>query len=151
MSYAIVILVIVVLVVIAAYIRRLWKGHSLVTSLLTGQFDKSPVAQQFSIWFKESPAREEQRGLFVQLTLGLGCSTGVVADRLMHCIMEVWRGQGARFGDALVQELDSLIIFDPAKSKEQAEQQRIAVENLADLKTRMRALDSPSDTKKKDA
>jgi hypothetical protein len=143
MSYAIVAVTIVAIFAIAAYVRRLWTGHRLVASILTGQFDQARAGRQFSAWFKERPAREEQRGLFVQLTVGLGCPSGVVADRLMQCVMEAWREQGALFGDMLAEEIDRLIVFDPPKGREQAEQQRIALEKLRDLQARLRALDSP--------
>jgi hypothetical protein len=141
MSYVVVALVIVAIIAIAPYVCRLRTGHRLVASILTGQFDHSRAGRQFSAWFKEHPAREEQRDLFVQLTLGLGCSSGVVADRLMHCVMAVWREQGALFGDMLAQEIDRLIAFDPPKDREQAKQQEIALQKLCDLKTRLRALD----------
>ena len=124
------------------FIRRLLTGNRLVSSMLTGKYDESPVGQQFAAWFKERPACEEQRELFVQLALGFRCSGGVVADRLMHCIMEIWGGKGAWFGDMLAREIDHLITFDPPKNGQQAEQQRIAKQGLTDIKTRLRALDT---------
>lgn len=130
------------------FLRQLWAGRRLVNSLVSGEFDDSPVGQQFATWFRERPAREEQRQLFVQITLGLHCPSGVVADRLMHCIMEVWGGRGARFGDMLAQEIDRLITFDSPKSGQQAEQQRVAKKGLADLQTRLRALDAEMEVQK---
>lgn len=141
MFYVIVPLGTVALIAIAAFVRRLWIGHRLVSAMLTGQFGQSRVGHQFSAWFKECPARSEQRELFVQLTLGLGCSPGIAADRLMHCVMEAWRGQDTRFGDLLAQEIDRLIAFDPPTGREQSEQQMIALRKLSDLKARLRALD----------
>jgi hypothetical protein len=93
------------------------------------------------MWFSERREREEQRQTFVQLATALRCPNGVVAERLMHCVTEVWRGQGAEFGDRLCWEIDRMFAFDPPKNAEQAEQQRVAKQRLADLQTRLRALD----------
>jgi hypothetical protein len=130
------------------FLRQLLTGRRLVNSLLSGEFDDSAVGQQLSVWFRDRPAREEQRQIFVQVTLGLHCPSGVVADRLMHCIMEVWGGHGARFGDILAQEIGRLITFDAPKSGEQAEQQRAAKQGLEDLKTRLRTLDAEIESRK---
>ena len=124
------------------FFRQFWAGRKLANALLSGQFDDSPVAQQFALWFGERPAREEQRQTFVQLATALRCPSGIVAERLMHCITEVWRGQGAEFGDRLAQEIDRMFTFDPPKSAEQGEQQRVAKEGFADLQARLRALDT---------
>jgi hypothetical protein len=140
-TYAILAITLVAVVVGATFVCRLRSGHRLGASLLSGQFGPSPTEQQFAAWFTEHPSRGEQRDLFVQLTRGLNCSSGAVADRLRHCIMETWRGQGARFGDLLARELDRLIVFDPPKGEEQVEQQRTACEMLVGLKVRLRALD----------
>jgi hypothetical protein len=56
--------------------------------------------------------------------------------------MEVWGGKDAQFGDMLAQEIDHMIIFDPPKDAQQVEYQRIAKQKLANLKTRLRALDA---------
>src|SRR5215472_8271106 len=124
------------------FFRQLWTRHKLVKSLLSGEFDNSRVGQQFAAWFKERPAREEQRQIFVQITLGLHAPSGIVGDRLLHSIMEVWRGHGAQFGDVLAQEIDRLIGFDAPKNAQQAEQQQIAKQGLANLQTRLRTLDA---------
>jgi hypothetical protein len=124
------------------FFSRLFTGNQLVSSLVAGKYDESPAGQQLAAWFKERPAREEQRELFVQISLGIRSSSGVIADRLMHCIMEVWGGKDAQFGDMLAQEIDHMIIFDPPKDAQQVEYQRIAKQKLANLKTRLRALDA---------
>ncbi len=141
MTYVIVALVVVVLVAIAPFVRRLLRGQRLISSMLSGKFDQSPVGQQFAAWFNERPEREEQRKLFVDLALALHSPSGIVSERLMHCIMEAWGGHGARFGDLLAHEIDRAITFPEPKSAEQAEQRRIALEGLVEIKTRLRELD----------
>ena len=128
------------------FLRQLWTGRKLVNSLLSGEFDEAPVGRQFAAWFTERPAREEQRKIFVQIAVMLHCPRGIVADRLMHCIMEVWRGHGAEFGNMLAQEIDRLITFDPPQSAQQAEQQQVAMQELAKFQTRLRALDGEART-----
>lgn len=130
------------------FLRQLLTGRRLVNSLLSGEFDDSAIGQQFTTWFTDRPAREEQRQIFVQVTLGLHCPSGVVADRLMHCITKVWSGHGARFGDILAQEIERLITFDAPKSGEQAEQQRVAKQGLEYLKARLRALDAEIESRR---
>jgi hypothetical protein len=128
------------------YFRELWTGRKLANSMLSGEFDDSKIGQQFASWFSERAAREEQRQIFVQLTIGLHCPSGIVADRLMHCVMEIWGGREGRFGDMLVQEIDRIVVFDPPKSAQQAEQQRVAKQGLAELESRLRALDAEVQT-----
>jgi hypothetical protein len=113
-----------------------------VNLLLSGNFDGSPVGRQFAAWFAECPAREEQPQIFVQIMTGLHSPDGIVADRIMRCITEVWRDEGARFGNLLAQEIDRSITFDSPKSAEQAAQQRVAKHGLAELQTCLRALDA---------
>lgn len=60
------------------FLRQLWTGRRLVNSMVSGEFDDSRVGQQFASWFREPPAREEQRQIFVQITTGLHCPTGMV-------------------------------------------------------------------------
>jgi hypothetical protein len=143
MPYLIAAAVVIALLVAAPLIRRTWTGSRLVTSLLTGQFDQSRVGRQFAEWFNERPARSEQRNSFVQFALGMGCPSGIVADRLMACIMKVWGGEGVAFGDTLVQELERLVVFDPPSTPEQVQLQQNALEQLANFKARLRSLDSP--------
>lgn len=116
MTYIITAVVVVAIIAIALLIRKLVMGSRVVASLLTGKFDQSPLGQQLAAWFNEHPARAEQRDSFVQLALGMGCPSGVVADRLMGCIMKVWRGGDARFGALLAEEVERLIVFDPPKT-----------------------------------
>ncbi|SRR6266536_508590 len=124
------------------FFRQFWTGRKLANGLLSGRFDDSPVAQQFAIWFSERPAREEQRQIFVEFATTARCPSGVVAERLMQCVTEVWRGHGAELGDTLAKEIDRMFTFDPPKSAEQAEQQRAAKQGIADLQTHLRALDT---------
>ena len=123
-------------------LRRLRSGHRLTNALLTGNFDQSSVEQRFAAWFSERPARSEQRKTFVDLTLAMHCPSGIVADKLMASIMEVWGGKTTRFGDALAQQLDQLIFFDPPDTSEGMRKQQAALEQFNALKTRLRSLDS---------
>lgn len=116
-------------------------GRRLVTSLLSGRFDQSALGKQFSIWFAERPSRENQRAMFVRFTIGIGCPSGPIAERLMHCTMEAWRGQDVRFGALLAQEIDKVVVYDPPRNDAQVEQQRLAREALVKLKDMLRALD----------
>jgi len=111
------------------------------TSLLTGDFDESPVEQQFTSWFRENPARCVQRDLFVKLSTGVGGPREIVAERLLGSIMQVWKGAGAKFGDVLARQLDELIVFKPPATADQAEAQRAALKSLDELKARLRVLD----------
>jgi hypothetical protein len=86
---------------------------------------------------------EEQRKIFVQFATTARCPSGIVAERLMRCVIEVWRGHGAEFGDTLAGEIDRMFTFDPPNSAKQAEQQRVAKQGLADLQARLRALETP--------
>src|SRR2546428_7239290 len=105
MRYAITIVLAFLVVPVLVFVRRMRNGKRLASSLLSGNFDQSPIERQFAVWFDERLSREEQREQFVGLTLRMKCPSGVVADRLMHCITEVWAGGGARFGDSLAREL----------------------------------------------
>jgi hypothetical protein len=140
---AIAIVVFVALIVLGRFIRLLWLGHRLATSMVTGEYDQSAIGQLFAQWFDERPARAEQRELFVQVSLGMGCRRGLVADRLIRCIRKVW--DGARFGDLLAQEMDSFIVFDPPNTPEKARLQKIALEKFNELKARLRSLDETAD------
>lgn len=143
MSYVIVAAAAVALLVLAApLVRRMWRGNRFIASLLSGEFDQSSVGREFAAWFNERPTRSEQRNLFVQLAIAKGCPRGIVADRLMACIMKVWRGEGAAFGDILAQELERLIVFDTPNTPEQAQLQQNASEGFAYFKARLRSLDS---------
>jgi hypothetical protein len=108
---------------------------------LTGEFDQSTVGQEMAQWFKERPARVEQRNLFVQVALGLRSPSGIVADRLMACIMKVWRGEGARFGDELAEQIDRMIVFDPPGTPEQVQLQQVALQKFSEFKAKLRSLD----------
>jgi len=129
------------LLVAATVIRRMWTGNRLVTSLLTGEFDQSQIGRQFAAWFNERPERSEQRIAFVQIASRMGCSSGMVADRLMTCIMKAWRESGFLFGEALVQELELMIVFDSPTTPEQIELQQKGLAAFATLKERLRLLD----------
>jgi hypothetical protein len=126
------------------FFRQIWDGRKLANSLLSGTFDNSAAGIQFASWFAECPEREEQRKMFVQLTLGLRCPSGVVAERLSHCIAETWRVPGARFGDLLAREVGGLITFDQPTSPEQVEQQNFAKRELEQFMSRLRLLDNSS-------
>jgi hypothetical protein len=141
MFYVIAAIVIVAIIIIVPFIRRSWVGNRLVSSLLTGEFDQSTAGQEMARWFKERPTRVEQRDLFVQVALGLGCPRGIVADRLMGCIMKVWRGDGARFGNELAEQIDGMIVFDPPSTPEQTQLQQVALQKFSELKAKLRSLD----------
>jgi hypothetical protein len=141
MTYALVFALLVGVLASAPFVRHFLLGRRIVTSLLSGRFDQSTLGRQLSIWFAERPSREDQRAMFVQVTIGIGCPSGPIADRLMRCIMEVWRGQGGRFGDLLAQEIDKVVVYDPPKNEAQVEQQRVAREALVNLKNQLRGLD----------
>jgi len=139
MLYAI--CVAVALVVIVPFVRLLWTGNSFATSLGTGDFYQSQLGCALAAWFKERCERVEQRALFVQAAIGLCCPSDVVAERLMGCIMNVWRGDGARFGDLLAVELDKLIVFDHPKDQENAELQQVVLLTFDEFKMHLRSLD----------
>ena len=92
------VVVAVAVIVIAPLVRRLWIGNRMVTGLLTGKFGQTPLEHELAAWFRERPARAEQRNLFVGVQLGLGGLKGIVADRLMACIAEVWRTEAHNLG-----------------------------------------------------
>jgi hypothetical protein len=141
MAYVIVAAVVVALIVAVPLVGRMWKGDRFVNSLLTGEFDQSQLGRQCAAWFNERSTRSEQRSMFVQLTSGIGCPSGLVADRLMACIMKVWGGNGALFGETLVQELDRLVVFDPTNATPVQLQQNASAK-LEHYKARLRSLDS---------
>lgn len=127
------------------FLGRLKKGARFTSAVLTGDFDESPVEQQFAAWFNEEPARSIQRDLFVRMTTGVGGPRPVVAERLIDSIMKVWRGGGAKFGDLLARQLDVLVVFRPPATAEQMEAQRVAIQGLNEVKARLRRLDEPSE------
>ena len=83
--------------------------------------------------------------MFVQFATSVGCSSGILAERLMHCITASWRDHGTHFGDALAREIDRLFTFDAPKSPQQADQQHAAKKGMAELQSLLRALDSTGD------
>jgi hypothetical protein len=78
MTYVIIALVVVMLIAIAPFVRRHFRGQRLISSILSGKFDEWPPGQSFAAWFKERPEREEQRKLFVDLALAFRCPSGVI-------------------------------------------------------------------------
>jgi hypothetical protein len=119
---------------------RIRSGSRFISSVLTGDFDESPVGRQFAAWFTERPERSIQRDL-VKLTIGVGGPKGIVAERVIDSVMKVWRGGGAQFGDLLANQLDQIVVFSPPTTDEQAASQRVAKDTLNELKARLRALD----------
>jgi len=77
MTYVIIALVVVMLIAIAPFVRRHFRGQRLISSILSGKFDEWPPERPFAAWFKERPEREEQRKLFVDLALAFRCPSGV--------------------------------------------------------------------------
>jgi hypothetical protein len=122
-------------------IRWFWHGRRLANSVLSGEFDDSRFGRRFTAWFEERPERSKQREMFVQLMLHMGAPKGRVADRVMDCIMGVWRHDGAVFGDLLAKQLDELVVFAAPKDGEQKNLQLAAKEELQRLQARLRALD----------
>jgi hypothetical protein len=78
MTYVIIALLVVMLIAIAPFVRRHFRGQRLISSILSGKFDEWPPGQPFAAWFKERPEREEQRKLFVDLALAFRCPRGVI-------------------------------------------------------------------------
>jgi len=120
---------------------RIRSGSRFISSVLTGDFDESPVGRQFAAWFTEHPERSIQRDLFVKLTIGVGGPKGIVAERVIDSMMKVSGGGGAQFGDLLANQLDQIVVFSPPSTDEQAASQRVAKDTLNELKARLRALD----------
>jgi hypothetical protein len=56
------------------FFRRLKAGNQLMSTLITGNFDKSEMGQQLAAWFTERPARVTQRNLFMELVCNMGQS-----------------------------------------------------------------------------
>jgi len=91
-------------------------------------------------WFKERPARDRQRGLFFTIMECMGYSGPLIAERLHHCVMKEWEGQGV-FGELLANELGRLVTFPPPKDALQEEYQRTARPGLLEMKKQLQALD----------
>ena len=113
------------------------------SSLITGNFDKSDIGQQLSTWFTERPDRVIQRNLFMELVCGIGVKPEAAAMRLMDCIMKAWGGE--EFGELLSQQIDDIIRFDPPKDSAQAEAQRNTTSLIDGLKQKLCSLDQSQD------
>jgi hypothetical protein len=122
------------------FFRRLKAGNQLMSSLITGDFDDSELGKQLAAWFTERPARVTQRNMFMEFVCAMRVKPESAAMRLMDCIMKTWGG--GQFGDLLSQQLDDIIIFDPPRDSEQAEQQRNAKSLIDGLKQKLQAFDA---------
>ena len=58
-------------------------------AILSGDFDDSQIGQMLAKWFKSRPQREEQRQLFVNILLAVGCPPARLAERTLRCVTGV--------------------------------------------------------------
>ncbi len=110
-------------------------------AILSGDFDDSQIGQMLAKWFKSRPQREEQRQLFVNILLAVGCPPARLAERTLRCVTGAMGGE-QNLGELLAREAETIIVFDPPHTAEQEAQQRRGKEALAGIANRLRLLDS---------
>jgi hypothetical protein len=110
-------------------------------AILSGDFDDSQIGQMLAKWFKSRPQREEQRQLFVNILLAVGCPPARLAERTLRCVTGAMGGE-ENLGELLAREAETIIVFDPPQTAEQEAQQRRGKEALAGIADRLRLLDS---------
>lgn len=130
-----------ILIALLYRIRSLRAGARLASELVSGDFGNSPVAEQLATWFRERPSRNLQQERFVQLATAMGCPIGLIAEHVVRSTMRTWKGS-VPYGSSLAEEIDRLIVFDPAASIAQEEKQRVAIDRLNAFKAELRALDN---------
>ncbi len=140
MPYVIAVAAAAILTLAVRSVMQAQRGHRLTASLLTGAFDDSPIGQTYAAWFSERPSRIEQRNLFVNFAIGIGCQQGGVASAVQRAIVADLAGD-SKFGNELAAYLDTRVVYDQPLTPEQAELQAASIAGFQALKAHLRSLD----------